>query len=37
MIADCNYYAGQDGTKAGHMNSEEGAKIAEGADVETLM
>ncbi|RHW34403.1 MBL fold metallo-hydrolase [Oceanobacillus profundus] len=37
LIVDCNYYAGQDGTKAGHMNSEEGAKIAKAAGVDTLM
>ncbi|WP_087973336.1 MBL fold metallo-hydrolase [Oceanobacillus rekensis] len=37
LITDCNYYAGQDGTNAGHMNSEEGAIIAETAGVQTLM
>ncbi|WP_067729773.1 MBL fold metallo-hydrolase [Oceanobacillus damuensis] len=37
LIADCNYYAGQDGSKAGHMNSEEGSKLAEAAQVNTLM
>ncbi|MFD1850026.1 MBL fold metallo-hydrolase [Oceanobacillus bengalensis] len=37
FITDCNYYAGQDGTKAGHMNSEEAGKIAAGANVKALM
>lgn len=37
LITDCNYFAGQDGTKAGHMNSEEGAKIASEAGVSTLL
>lgn len=37
LVTDCNYYAGQDGKNAGHMNSEEGAKIAEAAGVKTLM
>ncbi|WP_010650068.1 MBL fold metallo-hydrolase [Oceanobacillus massiliensis] len=37
LITDCNYYAGQDGSKAGHMNSEEGAKIAKNAGVKTLV
>ncbi|MGJ9459346.1 MBL fold metallo-hydrolase [Oceanobacillus sp. CF4.6] len=37
LITDCNYYAGQNGSKAGHMNSEEGAKIAVAAGVKTLM
>lgn len=37
LITDCNYYAGQDGTKAGHMNSEEGARMAEAAGVEMLL
>ncbi|WP_249870151.1 MBL fold metallo-hydrolase [Oceanobacillus saliphilus] len=37
LITDCNYYAGQDGSNAGHMNSEEGAKIARDAGVETLI
>lgn len=37
FIADCNYYAGMDGTKSGHMNSEEAATIAEEAQVKNVM
>lgn len=37
FIADCNYYAGMDGTKSGHMNSEEAATIAEEARVKNVM
>ncbi|RLL45030.1 MBL fold metallo-hydrolase [Oceanobacillus piezotolerans] len=37
LIADCNYYAGQDGSKAGHMNSQEVGQIAERAKVESLI
>ncbi|RKQ31297.1 MBL fold metallo-hydrolase [Oceanobacillus halophilus] len=37
LITDCNYYAGLDGSKAGHMNSEEAGKIAAQANVELLM
>lgn len=37
MITDCNFYAGQDGTAAGHMNSIEGAKIATAANVKKLI
>lgn len=37
LIADCNYYQGQDGTAAGHMNSEEVGKIAQNAKVKQLL
>src|SRR5699024_4065085 len=37
LITDCNFYEGQDGTIAGHMNSKEGALIAEQANVKTLL
>jgi len=37
LITDCNYYAGQDGSKAGHMTSREGAIIAQEANAKTLI
>lgn len=37
LIADCNYYENQDGSEAGHMNSREGASIAEQAQVKELL
>ncbi|WP_085992776.1 MBL fold metallo-hydrolase [Oceanobacillus senegalensis] len=37
LITDCNYYAGQDGSKAGHMNSVEAGKIAAQASVKSLV
>ncbi|HLQ71864.1 MAG TPA: MBL fold metallo-hydrolase [Bacillota bacterium] len=37
LITDCNFYAEQDGTEAGHMNSEDAARIACEADVDTLL
>lgn len=37
LIADCNFYAEQDGKDAGHMNSEDAARIAEKANVNTLL
>lgn len=37
FITDCNFYEGQDGTKAGHMNSKECAILAKEADVKTLV
>lgn len=37
LITDCNYFKGQDGTKAGHMNSEEAASIAQSAGVKQLV
>lgn len=37
IITDCNFYADQDGTEAGHMNSSEGAMIADQASIETLI
>ncbi|HLQ97448.1 MAG TPA: MBL fold metallo-hydrolase [Candidatus Dormibacteraeota bacterium] len=37
LIADCNFYADQDGSGAGHMTSEEGGKIAKEAEVKDLL
>ncbi|WP_164669551.1 MBL fold metallo-hydrolase [Virgibacillus doumboii] len=37
LITDCNFYEEQDGSKAGHMNSKDGAVIANGADVKELI
>lgn len=37
LITDCNFYEGQDGSKAGHMNSKECATIAERAGVKQLV
>lgn len=37
MITDCNFYADQDGTAAGHMTSKEGAIIAQQANVTKLI
>ncbi|MFD1414158.1 MBL fold metallo-hydrolase [Oceanobacillus jeddahense] len=37
MITDCNYFKGQDGTAAGHMNSEEVGSIAKAANVRQLI
>lgn len=37
LITDCNYYAGLDGTAAGHMNSEEAGQIAKNAEVKQLL
>ncbi|WP_100011424.1 MBL fold metallo-hydrolase [Lentibacillus sediminis] len=37
LITDCNFYAAQDGSGAGHMTSAEGGSIAEEADVKTLL
>ncbi|WP_112180105.1 MULTISPECIES: MBL fold metallo-hydrolase [Paraliobacillus] len=37
LIADCSFYQGQDGSKAGHMNSLECATIAEAAGVRQLL
>lgn len=37
LIADCNFYADQDGRQAGHMNSEDAAEIARDAHVKTLL
>lgn len=37
LITDCNYYANQDGSEVGHMNSKEGAMIAEKAQVKELI
>lgn len=36
LITDTNFYRGMDGTKAGHMTSEEVGRIAQEAGVETL-
>ncbi|WP_163971987.1 MBL fold metallo-hydrolase [Oceanobacillus halotolerans] len=37
LITDCNFYADQDGSKAGHMTSVEGATIAKDAGVKQLL
>lgn len=37
LITDCNFYEGQDGAKAGHMNSKENGLIAEKAGIKTLL
>ncbi|MEC5423673.1 MBL fold metallo-hydrolase [Virgibacillus sp. C22-A2] len=37
LITDCNFYAAQDGSKAGHMTSKEGATIASRANVKDLV
>ncbi|SDH95664.1 Ribonuclease BN, tRNA processing enzyme [Alteribacillus persepolensis] len=37
LIAECSLYKGQDGTPAGHMNSEEAGKLANAADVPALL
>ncbi|MFD2130098.1 MBL fold metallo-hydrolase [Pseudogracilibacillus auburnensis] len=37
LLADCNFYANQDGTKAGHMTSKEVGIIAEQAAVKELI
>ncbi|WP_226659495.1 MBL fold metallo-hydrolase [Pseudalkalibacillus hwajinpoensis] len=37
LISECNLYADMDGSKMGHMNSTDAARIASVADVSTLM
>ncbi|MCZ0703297.1 ribonuclease BN (tRNA processing enzyme) [Natronobacillus azotifigens] len=37
LITDCNFYQGQDGSKAGHMNSEQVGTIAKSACVDKLV
>lgn len=37
LISDCSFYQGQDGSKAGHMNSVECGTIAEAAGVRQLL
>lgn len=37
MIADCNFYAEQDGEAAGHMTSQEAAIIAKKANIKELI
>ncbi|UFU00511.1 MBL fold metallo-hydrolase [Radiobacillus kanasensis] len=37
LITDCNFYEDQDGSKAGHMTSKEGAEIANQASVNALL
>ncbi|GIO21648.1 MBL fold metallo-hydrolase [Oceanobacillus sp. J11TS1] len=37
LITDCNYFKGQDGSGAGHMNSVEAASIAQAANVKQLV
>lgn len=37
LLADCNFYADQDGQAAGHMTSKDAAFIAQQANVDTLV
>lgn len=37
LISECNFYADQDGTNAGHMNSLEVAELAKSANVKQLL
>ena len=37
LISDCNFYAEQDGSGAGHMNSKEGAMLAKQAHIPELI
>lgn len=37
LIADCNFYKGQSGSKAGHMTSEEAGYLAREANVKELL
>jgi ribonuclease BN (tRNA processing enzyme) len=37
LICECNFYAEQDGSSAGHMNSLDAAKIANEANVEEML
>lgn len=37
LLAECNFYAGQDAAVAGHMNSEEVAKLAKDAAVKHVI
>src|SRR5690625_211160 len=37
LVADCNFYAGQDAKKAGHMTSVEAATIAKKANIKQLV
>lgn len=37
LVTDCNFYADQDGSQAGHMTSVEGATIAKEANVNELL
>lgn len=37
LITDCNFFAGQNAKQAGHMTSEEGATIADLAQVKALL
>ncbi|SFA81815.1 Ribonuclease BN, tRNA processing enzyme [Lentibacillus halodurans] len=37
LVTDCNFYADQDGSAAGHMTSKEGAMIADKANVDELI
>ncbi|HLR02774.1 MAG TPA: MBL fold metallo-hydrolase [Virgibacillus sp.] len=37
LVADCNFYANQDGKQAGHMNSTDVGRIANEAKVKTLL
>ncbi|KAA0547600.1 MBL fold metallo-hydrolase [Bacillus sp. BGMRC 2118] len=37
LISECNLYAGMDGTKAGHMTSEDAGRLAQEANVDNLL
>lgn len=37
LVSECNFYAGQDGSEAGHMNSTEAATIAKEAGADRLL
>lgn len=37
LLTDCNFYADQDGSNAGHMNSHDAARIASKANVKQLI
>lgn len=37
LICECNLYAGMDGSKAGHMTSEDAGKLAHEADIKHLL
>ncbi|MEK5502704.1 MBL fold metallo-hydrolase [Bacillus sp. FSL M8-0168] len=37
LMSECNFYAGQDGAKAGHMNSHEAGRIAEKSGAGRLL
>ncbi|MBM6617183.1 MBL fold metallo-hydrolase [Bacillus suaedaesalsae] len=37
LICECNLYAGMDGTKAGHMTSEDAGRLAQEANITNLL